>query len=81
MDFPVKMPRLGEEMTKGKVIEWLKKEGEPVKEKDTLFVVDTEKAALEVEAGATGVLRKILATDPEKEIPVGETIAIIETAR
>jgi pyruvate dehydrogenase E2 component (dihydrolipoamide acetyltransferase) len=79
MEHKVAMPRLGEEMTKGKVIEWLKKEGEPVKEKDTLFVVDTEKAALEVEAGATGVLRKILATDPEKEIPVGETIAIIET--
>lgn len=81
MDFPVKMPRLGEEMTKGKVIEWLKKEGEPVKEKDTLFVVDTEKAALEVESLATGVLKKILVSDPEKEIPVGETIAIIETAK
>lgn len=81
MDFPVKMPRLGEEMTRGKVIEWLKKEGDQVNDKETLFVVDTEKAALEVEAGATGVLRKILVTDPEKEIPVGETIAIIETAK
>jgi pyruvate/2-oxoglutarate dehydrogenase complex dihydrolipoamide acyltransferase (E2) component len=79
MEYKVAMPRLGEEMTRGKVIEWLKKEGDQVNDKETLFVVDTEKAALEVEAGATGVLRKILVTDPEKEIPVGETIAIIET--
>ncbi len=79
MDFPVKMPRLGEEMTKGKVIEWLKKEGEPINEKEVLFVVDTEKAALEVESLATGVLKKIIVSDPDQEIKVGEVIGIIET--
>lgn len=79
MEHKVTMPRLGEEMTQGKVVEWLKKEGDSVKEKEALFVVDTEKAALEVEAQVTGVLRKIMVSDPEKEVPVGETIAIIET--
>lgn len=78
MEHNVIMPRLGEEMTKGKVVEWLKKEGDAVKEKEVLFVVETDKATLEVEADTAGVLKKILARDSGKEIPVGETIAIIE---
>ena len=78
MEHNVIMPRLGEEMTKGKVVEWLKKEGDTVKEKEVLFVVETDKATLEVEADASGVLKKILVNDSAKEIPVGETIAVIE---
>ncbi len=78
MEHNVIMPRLGEEMTRGKIVEWLKKEGDAVKEKDLLFVVETDKATLEVEADASGVLKKIIAKDTGKEIPVGETIAIIE---
>ncbi len=77
MDFPVKMPRLGEEMTKGTVVEWIKKEGDKVAEKDVLFIVDTEKATLEVEAGMSGVLKKII-VDTGVETPVGQQIAIIE---
>ncbi|MFH1639341.1 MAG: biotin/lipoyl-containing protein [Chloroflexota bacterium] len=79
MEYKVIMPRLGEEMTEGKVVEWLKQEGDTVKENEALFVVDTEKAALEVESEVAGVLKRILVSDTEKEIPVGETIAIIET--
>jgi pyruvate dehydrogenase E2 component (dihydrolipoamide acetyltransferase) len=77
MEFQVKMPRLGEEMTKGSVVEWLKKEGDEVKDKDVLFIVDTEKATLEVEAGVTGVLKKIL-VETGVETPVGKPIAIVE---
>ncbi len=77
MEVQVKMPRLGEEMTKGTVVEWLKKEGDKVTDKEILFVVDTEKATLEVEAGVSGTLKKIL-VDTGIETPIGKPIAIVE---
>ena len=79
MEVEVTMPRLGSEMTKGTIVEWFKKEGDRVNKDEALFVVDTEKAALEVESEVTGVLKKILVSDKEQEIPVGQAIAIIET--
>ena len=79
MEVEVVMPRLGTEMTKGTVVEWLKKEGDRVNKEEVLFVVDTEKAALEVESEFTGVLKKILVTDVKQEVPVGQPVAIIET--
>ena len=79
MEIEVVMPQLGSEMTKGTVVEWLKKEGEHVSQNEALFAVDTEKAVLEVEAEVTGVLKKILVTDDSQEIPVGQAVAIIET--
>ena len=79
MDVEVVMPRLGTEMTKGTVVEWLKKEGDRVDENEALFVVDTEKAVLEVESEVSGVLKKILVSDDSQEIPVGQAVAIIET--
>jgi len=79
MEFKVVMPRLGSEMTKGTIVEWFKKEGEPVIKDETLFVIDTEKANIEVESEVNGVVTKILVNDNTQEIPVGETIALIET--
>ena len=79
MEVEVVMPQLGSEMTKGTVVEWLKKEGDRVDENEALFVVDTEKAVLEVESEVTGVLKKILVSDDSQEIPVGQAVAIIET--
>jgi len=79
MEVEVVMPQLGSEMTKGTVVEWLKKEGDRVNKNEALFVVDTEKAVLEVESEVTGVLKKILVSDDSQEIPVGQAVAIIET--
>ena len=79
MEVEVVMPQLGSEMTKGTVVEWLKKEGDRVDKNEALFVVDTEKAVLEVESEVTGVLKKILVNDDSQEIPVGQAVAIIET--
>ncbi|MDD4876217.1 MAG: hypothetical protein PHQ86_03685 [Dehalococcoidales bacterium] len=79
MEVEVVMPRLGSEMTKGTIIEWFKKEGDTVNKDEALFLVDTEKAALEVEAEVTGVLKKILVNDKKQEILVGKSVAIIET--
>jgi len=70
------MPKLGETMEKGKIIRWLKKEGEKVNRGEPLLEVETDKATLEVEARASGTLRKILAQEGEV-IPVTRTIAFI----
>jgi len=77
MQVEVIMPRLGQEMTKGTIVEWCKKEGEKVQQGETLFLVETEKATIEVESEATGILKQILVGEGE-EVPVGQVIAIIE---
>ena len=77
MEVEVTMPRLGQEMTKGTIVEWYKKEGDRVEEFEPLFLVDTEKATMDVESEVTGVLKKILARENE-EVDVGKVVAIIE---
>jgi pyruvate dehydrogenase E2 component (dihydrolipoamide acetyltransferase) len=77
MEVEVTMPRLGQEMTKGTIIEWYKKEGDQVDKDEALFLVDTEKATIDVESEVAGVLKKILVKDNE-EVPVGQVVAIIE---
>ena len=64
------LPKLGQTMEEGTIVEWVKKEGDPVKRGDLLFVFESDKATLEVEATARGFLRKIL-------VPVGETVPIL----
>ena len=78
MEVKVIMPRLGQEMTKGTIIEWYKKEGDRVDKDEPLFLVETEKATMEVESEVAGVLKKILVGENE-EVPVGQVVAIIET--
>lgn len=58
------MPSLGADMEKGKVVEWLKKPGDPIARGDVVAVVETQKGAFEIEAFETGVLGEIL-------VPVG----------
>jgi pyruvate dehydrogenase E2 component (dihydrolipoamide acetyltransferase) len=77
MEVEVTMPRLGQEMTKGTIIEWYKKEGDRVDKDEALFLVDTEKATIDVESEVAGVLKKILVSENE-EVPVGQVVAIIE---
>ncbi len=70
------MPRLGETMEKGKIVKWLKKEGERVERGEPLLEVETDKATLEVESRGSGILRKILAGEGEV-IPITKPIAYI----
>ena len=62
----VLMPKLGLTMTEGTILEWKKKEGDPVRKGDLLFSVETDKLTNDVEADADGTLLKIL-------VPEGET--------
>ena len=78
MEVKVVMPRLGQEMTKGTIVEWYKKEGDRIEKDEPLFLVETEKATIEVESEVAGVLKEILVNENE-EVPVGQIVAIMET--
>ncbi|HKW93038.1 MAG TPA: biotin/lipoyl-containing protein, partial [Methylomirabilota bacterium] len=63
-------------METGKVIQWLKKEGDQVKGGDVIAEIETDKANVEIEAFGSGVLRKIV-VDAGGQVPVGELIGVI----
>lgn len=75
----VVMPRLSLTMKEGSVAQWFKKEGETVNKGEPLVEVLSEKATVEVEAPASGILRKILA-EQGVDVPVNATLAIIAEA-
>lgn len=64
------LPVLGETMNEGTIVEWVKKEGDPVERGDILFVLESDKATLEVEAPTKGFLRQIL-------VPAGQTVPVL----
>ncbi len=72
----VEMPKMGDSMEEGKILRWIKKEGDPVKKGEMLAEVETDKVNIEIEAFASGVLRKIMV--PEGTVaPIGAKIALI----
>jgi pyruvate dehydrogenase E2 component (dihydrolipoamide acetyltransferase) len=76
MAFSVVMPALEMAQETGKLIAWRKKEGDRVTKGEPLLEIETDKAVLEVEAPADGILAGITAT-AGADIPVGQTIAWI----
>jgi len=60
----------------GKLISWLKKEGDSVAKGDMLLEIETDKAVMEIESPGDGILAAISA-QPGAEVPVGQTIAWI----
>jgi pyruvate dehydrogenase E2 component (dihydrolipoamide acetyltransferase) len=75
----VVMEALSPTMEEGRLVKWLKNEGDQVKNGETLAEVETDKAIMELVARGDGVLRKRLL--PENEAaPVGQLIAVIAAA-
>lgn len=70
------LPALGMSQDTGKIITWLKTSGEQVTKGESLVEIETDKATVEIEAPADGVLDQIIA-GPGEEIPVGQVIATI----
>jgi pyruvate dehydrogenase E2 component (dihydrolipoamide acetyltransferase) len=70
------LPKLGQTMETGTIVEWLKQEGDPVAPGDVLFTVESDKALLEVEAHLCGFLRRIL-TPVGLEVDVLTVVALI----
>ena len=70
------MPQMGFDMQEGTVARWVKKEGEQVARGEPVVEVETDKATVEVEAFASGVLRKIVVSEGTT-VPVGQVIGFI----
>jgi len=68
MAIDIKVPSVGESVTEATLAQWYKKEGDVVQKNELLFVLETDKVTLEIEAEADGVL--------EITVPEGETVAI-----
>ena len=71
------MPKLGADMTEGRVVEWLKKPGEPIARGEAVLVIETDKSNVEVESWAAGKLEKILVEPGDAWLPVGTPLATI----
>jgi pyruvate dehydrogenase E2 component (dihydrolipoamide acetyltransferase) len=70
------MPQMGFDMQEGTVVKWRKKEGDQVARGEVIAEIETDKAVVEMEAYAGGVLKKIVAPEGSK-VPVESPIAII----
>ena len=70
------MPALSSTMTEGKIVEWLKKPGEKVARGESVLVVESDKADMDVESFHEGYLAVVLMSDGSSA-PVGETIGLI----
>ncbi len=73
------MPSLGADMDAGTLLEWLVKPGDPVHRGDVIAVVDTDKAAIEVECFDDGVIDQLIVS-PGQRVPVGAVLASIAGA-
>ena len=72
----VYMPRLTHDMQSGRLLRWLKQEGELVQKGEPLFEVETDKAVSEVAAEASGRLRSVT-YGQDQDVPVGTRMALI----
>jgi pyruvate dehydrogenase E2 component (dihydrolipoamide acetyltransferase) len=70
------MPKTGAEMEEGKIVSWKKKPGEQIKTGEILLEIETDKATMEVESPATGVLLRALFAE-EEMVPATNLIAVI----
>ena len=70
------LPKLGLTMDEGRLIAWHKKEGERVEKGEVLFEIETDKANMEIEASASGIVRRIL-LPADASAPVATVIALI----
>ena len=72
----VLMPRLSDTMEEGTLSQWVKHEGDQVRKGDILAVIETDKAAMEMEAYDEGMLTSIL-VEEGSSVPIGTPIAVI----
>ncbi len=70
------MPKLGEVMEEGLVLSWKKKEGAAVAKGEIILEIETDKAVMEIEAPAAGIVQKILVQEGTA-VPVNTLLAVI----
>ena len=72
----ITMPKLGFDMQEGTLVRWVKNEGEDISKGDVLAEIETDKATVEVESSASGIVRRLL-VDQGAVVPIGAAIAVI----
>src|SRR3954469_6005453 len=72
----ITLPEMGESVTEGTILEWLKHVGDEVKLDEGIVEVSTDKVDAEVPSPATGILTKIL-VEPDETVPVGTVLGEI----
>lgn len=72
----LRIPKPGDAIESGKIVEWRVADGEHVTEGQVLYLLETEKTEMEIESPATGTLR--IEADPGEVLPVGTVIGTIE---
>ena len=78
MTIEIKVPSVGESVTEALLAEWFKQDGDIVAKNEPLFVIETDKVTLEVEAEAAGQLKTLV---PEGEtVAIGTVVGTIDTA-
>ena len=75
----VKLPQMGQSVEEASIVQWLKSEGDKVERGDPLVSIQTDKAEIECESPASGVVRKIL-LEPDVTVPVMTVIALVGEA-
>ena len=70
------MPRLDPGMQSGKIVEWLKREGDHVEKDVPIVRIEGEKTTFEVNSPGEGVVRRVL-FEPGADVQVGQTIALV----
>lgn len=75
----ISMPKLGFDMAEGLLVRWVKQVGETINKGDVLAEIETDKATVEVESSATGVVLQLIA-DQGSMVPVNAPIAIVGNA-
>ncbi|MBA3447698.1 MAG: E3 binding domain-containing protein, partial [Pseudaminobacter sp.] len=76
MPVEVILPKVDMDMATGRISRWFVADGAVVKKGDVLFEIETDKAAMEIDAPASGTLRDVTGKEGI-DIPVGETVAWI----
>src|SRR5260370_13291875 len=78
MPVEVTMPQMGESVVEGTIAKWLVKEGDTVVEDQRLLEISTEKVDTEIPPPGAGQIAKIVTAEGQT-VPVGATLAVIET--
>jgi pyruvate dehydrogenase E2 component (dihydrolipoamide acetyltransferase) len=71
------LPKLGADMTQGKLVEWCKKPGERVKRGEVIAIIETDKANVDTESFVDGVFERILVEPHDEWLPIGTPLAVI----
>jgi 2-oxoglutarate dehydrogenase E2 component (dihydrolipoamide succinyltransferase) len=78
MKHEIKVPSVGESITSGVIVSWLKQNGEQVQDGDLLFELETDKAVLEIPSTGAGTLEILV--DEGTEVSIGQTVAMLGPA-